>query len=82
MRRVELIFIIRQGTIVLPRVELTEIKGVHVAIRVRYSETRLNHQSGSIVIGVPRDWRRGIHSVNKVPRPNPPPCTYCHQIEH
>jgi hypothetical protein len=29
-----------------------------------------------------KDWSRGIHSVNKVPRPNFPHCTYCHEIEH
>jgi hypothetical protein len=77
-RGVELIFIIRRQIIILPIVEPTVIKGVHVAIRVRYSEPRLNHQNGNIVKRIPRDWRRGIHSVNKVPRPNLPPCTYCH----
>jgi hypothetical protein len=25
-------------------------------------------------------WSKGIHSVNKVPRPYPPRCTYYHQI--
>jgi hypothetical protein len=53
-----------------------------MAVRVMYSELRLNHQSGSIVKGVLRDWSKRIHNVNKVPRPNLPQCTYCHQIRH
>ncbi len=53
-----------------------------MAIKVRYSEPRLNQQNGSIVRGIPRDWSKGIHSVNKVPRPNSPHCTYYHQIGH
>jgi hypothetical protein len=53
-----------------------------MAIRVRYSEHGLNQQSGSIIKGVPRDWKTWIHCVNIVPRPNPPRCTYCYQIVH
>jgi hypothetical protein len=53
-----------------------------VAIKVRYSEPRLNQHNGSIVRGVLRDWSRGIHSVNIIPRPNSPHCTYRHQIGH
>ncbi len=58
------------------------VEGVLVAIRVRYSEPIFNQHNGSIVRGVPRNWNRGIHIVNKVPRPNSPCCTYCHQIGH
>jgi hypothetical protein len=46
------------------------------AIKVRYSEPILHQQNGSIIKGVPRDWSRGIHSVNKVPRPTSPCSTY------
>jgi hypothetical protein len=55
-------------------------EGVHAAVRMKYSEPIFNQQNGIIVKGGPRDWSRRIHSVNKVPRPNPPCCTYCHQI--
>jgi hypothetical protein len=57
-------------------------KGIHVAIRVRYSDPIFNQQNGIIVRGIPRDWSRRIHSVNKIPRPNSPRCTYRHQIGH
>jgi hypothetical protein len=53
-----------------------------MAIKVRYNEPRLNQQNGSIVKGVPKDWSREIRSVNIVPRPNSPCCTYCHKIGH
>jgi len=43
-----------------------------------YNEPRFNHQSENIVRGVPRDWSKGIHRVNRVPKPNLPQCTYCH----
>jgi len=49
-----------------------------VATTVMYSELGMNHQSESIVRGVPRDWSKGIHRVNTVPKPNLPQCTYCH----
>jgi hypothetical protein len=49
---------------------------------VKYSEPILNQKNGSIVRRVPRDWSRGIHSVNIVPRLNSPHCTYYHQIGH
>jgi hypothetical protein len=39
---VESIFVIKQKTIVLPRIETTIVQGVHVAIKVRYSEPKLN----------------------------------------
>jgi hypothetical protein len=43
LRGVELIFVTKHQIIILSIVELTVVKGVHVAIRVRYSEPRLNH---------------------------------------
>jgi hypothetical protein len=57
-------------------------KGVHVAVRVRYSEPNFNQQNKSIVRGVLRDWSRGIHSVNKVPKLNFPHCTNYNKIGH
>ncbi len=81
-RRVESIFVTKQETIVLPRVEPMVVEGVLVVVKVRYSEPKLNQQSGSIVRKVPRDWSKGSHSVNRFLRPNPPRCTYCYQIEH
>jgi hypothetical protein len=51
-----------------------------MAIRVKYSEPKLNQQSGNIIRRVPRDWSKKLHSVNKVLRFNPPCCTYCHHI--
>jgi hypothetical protein len=39
---VESIFIIRQETIVLPRTKLIVAEGVHVVVKVRYSEPKLN----------------------------------------
>ncbi len=78
---VEWVFVTKQETIVLPKVKLIVV-GVPVIIIVRYSEPMLNQHSGSIVKRDPRDWDKGIHNVNKVPRPNPPCCTYCHQIGH
>jgi hypothetical protein len=41
-RGVESILVTKQETIVLPIVEPTVAEGVHVAIRIRYSEPRLN----------------------------------------
>jgi hypothetical protein len=49
-----------------------------MVVKVRYNELKLNRQNGNIVRRVPRDWSKGIHSVNKLPRPNLPRCTYCH----
>jgi hypothetical protein len=57
-------------------------KCVPMVVRVKYNELIFNKKNGSIVRGVPRDLSRGIHSVNKVPKPNYPRCTYCHQIRH
>jgi hypothetical protein len=55
---------------------------VPMVVRVRYNEPKFNYHDKNIVIRVPRDWNRGIHSVNKVPRPNFPCCTHCHKIRH
>jgi hypothetical protein len=41
-RGVELIFVTRQETIVLPRAEPIVTKGVPMAVRVRYNELKLN----------------------------------------
>jgi hypothetical protein len=41
-RGVELIFVIRQENIVLPKAEPTIAKGVPVAIKIKYSEPRFN----------------------------------------
>jgi hypothetical protein len=41
-RIIELAFVTKQETIVLPIVEPTVTEGVHVAIRIRYNEPRLN----------------------------------------
>jgi hypothetical protein len=41
-RRVEPVLVIRQKIIDLPRVKPTLIEGVPMAIRVKYSEPRLN----------------------------------------
>ncbi len=81
-KRVEPVLVTKQETIVLPRTEPIVAKHVHVATRVRYNEPKLNQHNGSIVREVPRDWSKGIHNVNKVPKPNYPRCTYCHHIEH
>ncbi len=79
---IELVLVTRQETIVLPKAKPIVAKGVLVAIRVKYNEPKLNQQNGSIVRGVPRAWSRGIHNVNKVPGPNFPHYTYCHEIGH
>jgi hypothetical protein len=81
-RGIELVLVTIQETIVLPKAKLIVVEHVHVVIKVRYNEPRFNQHNGSIVRGVPREWNRGIHRVDKVPRPNFPRCTYCHQIGH
>jgi hypothetical protein len=81
-RGVELVLVIKQKIVTLPRAEPIVAKGVLVVIKVRYNEPKLNQHNGNIVRGVPRDWSIGIHNVNRVPRPNSPRCTYCHQIGH
>jgi len=55
-----------------------------MVVKVRYNKPKINLHilNGNIISGVPRDYSRGIHSVNKVPRPNFPLCPYCHQIGH
>jgi len=75
---VDLIFITRQEIISLPRIELIVAENVPMVVRVKYNEPKVNQQNGSIMNGVPRDWSRRIHIVNKVPRQNSPRCTYCH----
>jgi hypothetical protein len=42
-----------------------------VAVRIKYSEPKLNQQNGNIVQKVSRDWRKRINNVNIIPRPNP-----------
>jgi hypothetical protein len=61
---VESILITRQEIIFLPRTKLFVVEGVHVVIKVRYSELKLNQHSGRIVKGVPRDWSKVIHSTD------------------
>jgi len=48
-RGVELILIARQKVVVLPKVKPTVPKGVPATVRMKYSEPKLNQQSGSIV---------------------------------
>jgi len=71
-KQVEPILAIKEKTIILPRAGPTIVEGILVPVRIRYNEPRFNQQSGSIVRGVPRYWSRGIHCVNRIPRPNPP----------
>jgi hypothetical protein len=68
LKRVELIFVTRQETIILLRAKTIVIEHVHVAIRMRYNEPIFNQQNGSIIREVPRDWSRGIDNENKVPK--------------
>jgi len=53
-----------------------------MVVRMKDIEPKVNQQNGNIISGIPRDWSRGIHSVNKVPRPNSPHYSYCHKIGH
>ncbi len=53
-----------------------------MVVKMKYSEPKVHQQNGSINNGVPRHWNKVMHCVNKVPRPNSPRCTYCHQIGH
>jgi hypothetical protein len=76
-RGVEPVLITKQKIVMLSRAKPTVIEGVHVAIRVGYNpylisrvEALLEESQGI--------KSRGIHSVNKVPRPNPPHYTYFH----
>jgi len=77
-RGFESILVTKQEIVILLRGKPIIVEGLPMAIRIRYSEPRLNQQNGNIVKGVPRDWSKRIHSVNRVPKPNPPCCTYCH----
>ncbi len=79
---IKLMLITKQKIVALLRIEPTVIKGVLVAIKARCNEPKFNQHNGNIIRGIPRDWSRRIHSVNKVPRPNSPCCTYCNQIGH
>jgi hypothetical protein len=63
----------------IDNVAATKLTNKH-RIKVRYSELRLTQQSRNVVRRIPRDWNRKIHSVNKVPRPNPPHYIYYHRI--
>jgi len=76
------ILVIKQKTVVLPKAVPIVAEGILMVIKVTYNEPKDNQQNGSINNGVPRDWSRGIHNVNIIPRPNSPRCTYCHQIKH
>jgi len=77
-----LVLITKQEIVILPRIEPTIATGVPMAIRMRYNEPIVNQHNGSINCGIPKDWSKGINSVNRVPRPNSPHCTYYHQIRH
>jgi hypothetical protein len=81
-KRVEPIFITGQKIIILPKAKPIVAKHVLMVIKVRYNEPKFNQHNGSIVREVPRDLSRGIHNVNKVPKPNYLCCTYYHQIGH
>jgi hypothetical protein len=61
---VEPILIAKQAIIILPRTRSTIAKGVPMVVKIKYSEPKLNQQSGSIVKRLFKDWNRGIHSVN------------------
>jgi hypothetical protein len=71
-KQVELVLVIRKIYIILPRVKPTIGEGIIAVIKIRYNEPRFNQQSVRIVRRVLRDWSRRIHSVNIIPRPNPP----------
>jgi hypothetical protein len=75
---VESIFVTRQKIVVLPKAESIVAKCVCVDVGVKYSEPKFNQLNGRIIKRVPRGWSRGIHSVNRVPRPNSPHSTYSH----
>jgi hypothetical protein len=42
-----------------------------VGIKIRSNEPKLNQQNGKLVRGDLRDLSKGIHNVNRFPRPNP-----------
>ncbi len=54
-RGVELVFVIKQETVVLPRAKPIVAKGVHVVVKIKYNECKFNQLSGSIIKKVPRD---------------------------
>jgi len=41
-RRIEPILVIRQEIVILPKVKPIVVEGVHVAVKIKYSEPRLN----------------------------------------
>ncbi len=53
-----------------------------MVIRVKYNEPKFDQHNGRIIRGVPKDWTKITHNVNRVPRPNFPCYIYCHQIGH
>jgi len=55
---VELVFITKQEIVVLLRTKPIIAQGIPLVIKVRYSEPRINQQSGNIVKGVSRDWNK------------------------
>jgi predicted amino acid racemase len=52
---IELVFVTKQETVVLPIVEPTITQGVPVAVKVRYNEPRLNRHNGNIVKAISMD---------------------------
>jgi hypothetical protein len=81
-RGVDPVFVTKQEIVILPRAKPIIAQDVPMVVKIRYSEPRLNQQSGNIVRGDLRDWNKRICNVNRVPRPNPQRCTYYHQIGH
>jgi hypothetical protein len=77
-----LVLVTKQEIVVLLKAKPIVVGRVLVAIKVWYNEPRFNQENGSIVRGVPRDWSRGIHSGNSIPRPKFSRFTYCHKIGH
>ncbi len=67
-KKIKLVLVTRQEIVILPKEEVTVVEGVHVVVKVRYNEPRLNQQNVNIVKGVLRDWSRGIHSANRIPK--------------
>jgi len=55
---VELVFITKQEIVILLRTKPIIAQGIPLVIKVRYSEPRINQQSGNIVKGVSRDWNK------------------------
>jgi hypothetical protein len=77
-----MILINRQEIVALPRVKLIMVERVLTAVKVTYNEPKFNQHNEILVRGVPMDWSRVVHSVNRIPRPHFPFCTYYHWIRH